>query len=299
MKKVLSAILALVICLSLCACGGEDNNSPNTTDAPEGARVASKEEMLASASEFSCTNYLKEYKDNPVRAEQNYVGQVVKFVGCVDSISAKSVVVLPMNEAYNFSADCKIKVALSTDEIMLLSTGDKIAIVGEVAELPIVMNTAYTYPVSEHIAGQLEHMIEIFGNDNDGDGTIEKTDGSFGFFTAYKSAFPLLTGAEIKEELVGTWIVKDKFDDEFEHTFNADGTAITAYNGGADACYWLVEGGFIYWGTGSREIDTERNTRMEVRRLTENVLIIYENDKGSYSGMSYDMDGAYAVLIKK
>ena len=294
MKKTIPLLLALVLCLSLCACGGEGNNSQNTTD-----NVASKEEMLASASEFSCTNYLKEYKENPVRAEQTYVGQIVKFVGYVDSISADSVVVLPMNEAYQFSADCRIKVALSTDEIMLLSTGDKIAIVGEIAELPIVLNPAYTYPVSEHIVGQLDHMVEIFGNDDDRDGTIEETDGSFGFFTAYKSAFPLLTGAEIKEELVGTWTIKDKFDDEFEHTFNADGTAITAYNGGADTCYWLVEGDFIYWGTGSREIDTERNTRMEVRRLSENVLIIYENDKGSYSGMSYDMNGAYAVLIKK
>ena len=299
MKKALPLILALVLCLTLCACGGEGNSTQTTPETTEGTSVASKEEMLASAKEFFSSEYLNEYKENPVRAEQNYVGQIVKFVGYVEQISADSVEVLPMNAVCQFSANCRIKVALSTDEIMQLSTGDTVAIVGEIAELPIVMNTAYTYPVSEHIAGQLDHMVEIFGNDDDGDGTIEETDGSFGFFSAYKDAFPLLTGAEIKEELVGSWTIKDKFDDEFEHTFNADGTAITAYKGGADTCYWLVEGDYIYWGTGSLEIDTERNTRMEVRRLGENILIIYENDTGSYSGMTYSMEGAYAILIKK
>lgn len=37
MKKVISLLLALVLCLSLCACGG-GNETPNTTEAPTEAK---------------------------------------------------------------------------------------------------------------------------------------------------------------------------------------------------------------------------------------------------------------------
>lgn len=296
MKKAISFFLVLVLSLSLCACG-EGDTSQNTTavtEAPtEAPSVATKEEMLASASAFSCEEFLQDYKDNPVRAEGIYVGQVVKFVGYVNSISKDHIVVLPMNGDYQYAADCSMKVTLSSDGIMALSTGMQVAIVGEIAKLPLVMNTAYTYPVREYVAEQIDYMVEIFGNDDDEDGVLEETDGSFGFFSVFVDAFPLLTGEEIKEELVGTWTIKDKFDKEFAHTFNADGTAITAYKGGEDTCYWLVEGDFLYWGTSNREIDTERNISMKVRRLSENVLIVYESDKTNYDGI------AHAVLIKQ
>ena len=49
MKKAISLLLALVLCLSLCACGG-GNDTPDTidTNAPEEA-VPTKEELLAQA----------------------------------------------------------------------------------------------------------------------------------------------------------------------------------------------------------------------------------------------------------
>ena len=50
MKKTISLLLALVMCLSLCACGGSNSDTPDTpetteTTAPEEVKM-SKDEML-------------------------------------------------------------------------------------------------------------------------------------------------------------------------------------------------------------------------------------------------------------
>ncbi len=45
MKKTISLLLALVLCLSLCACGG-GNDTPETTDAPTETTTAPTEEKI-------------------------------------------------------------------------------------------------------------------------------------------------------------------------------------------------------------------------------------------------------------
>ena len=70
----------------------------------------------------------------------------------------------------------------------------------------------------------------------------------------------MLSGSEIQENIIGTWTIRDKFGDEFEHTFNADNTATTMYSGTESNAYWLVEEDYFYFGTSTGEIDTSRNT---------------------------------------
>lgn len=151
--------------------------------------------------------------------------------------------------------------------------------------------------VDEHAEDEvdIQEMIAIFGDN--GDGTIEEEEGSFPYFIANKENYQLLTGPEIEEKIIGRWDVVDKFGDEFNHTFETDGTAATTYTGDVTLCNWLVQSDYFYWGFSARPIDTSKNTRMEVREIEEGILIIYENDTNSYNGVEYKMEYPYAILV--
>lgn len=151
-----------------------------------------------------------------------------------------------------------------------------------------------TTAVKEEV--NIQEMIQQFGDD--GDGKITWDEGSFPYFIDNKESFKMLSSSEIQENIIGTWTIKDKFGDEFEHTFNADNTATTMYSGTESNAYWLVEDDYFYFGTSTGEIDTDRNTRMEIRQVEENVWIIYEADTGSYNGMEYEMTDPYAILYR-
>lgn len=122
MKKAISLLLALVMCLSLCACGG-GSNAPDTTDAPtettEPEEVKmSKEEMLNIAVEID--DYRTEMKDNIARAEAKYVGNVYYITGHVSDIS---------NDHLNVG---DFTVYLPKEDIIKFSTGQKITVVGKI-----------------------------------------------------------------------------------------------------------------------------------------------------------------------
>lgn len=142
----------------------------------------------------------------------------------------------------------------------------------------------------------IQEMIEIFGDD--GDGNITQEEGSFPYFISNREKFRLLNESEIGEKIVGTWTIRDKFGDEFEHTFNADGTAKTTYQNTESECHWLVEGGFFYFGFNTREIDTSRYLNLEVREVEEGILALYGEGTINSDGTE-EMDSPYAVLVKQ
>lgn len=96
MKKVLSAILALVICLSLCACGG-GNNTPETTEpaaeisatATNAATVITNE---GKSVEVCAQDLFDEYDANEARFAKIYGGAPIEFVGTVKNIKTNTYV---------------------------------------------------------------------------------------------------------------------------------------------------------------------------------------------------------------
>ena len=66
MKKIISLLLALVMCLSLCACGGgnDTSNAPDTTEAPTTAPTAPPISREALGLE-ACIDFLKDHLKNP------------------------------------------------------------------------------------------------------------------------------------------------------------------------------------------------------------------------------------------
>lgn len=117
MKKTISLLLALVLCLSVCACGGEDNKENNRS-------VPTQEELLASVETFNLTKFREDCNDNLLRAKDTYIGKVYKISGFVSEIKEDCCV---------FDSD--IVVPLSKDVLMSLSIGDCISVVGRVSDV--------------------------------------------------------------------------------------------------------------------------------------------------------------------
>jgi len=107
MKKAISLILALVMCLSLCACGGP-----------------SREEMLATAQEVSVNDLSNAFYDNKARAEANYIGKPLKITGKVHSIEADHFIFRSTGGQYG------VNVYLSKEELMGINKGDTITVIG-------------------------------------------------------------------------------------------------------------------------------------------------------------------------
>ncbi len=120
MKKVISLILALVLCLSLCACGG--NGTSNNT--------MSKEDMLAAAEVVTPSQITQDTNSNIAKAKQLYCGKVLEVTGRVASVKENYVEVGVDSKANGTVID----VYLPIEELVLLASGQKITIVGKTNE---------------------------------------------------------------------------------------------------------------------------------------------------------------------
>ena len=116
MKRATSLLLAIVLCLSLCACGGGNGN------VAEGK--LSKEELLSSAKVFNRNTYMDDCRANLLRAEEKYVGKIFKLTGVVKEINVDSCVL------YN-----DVIVPLDKDTLKKLTVDKSICIVGRVGEI--------------------------------------------------------------------------------------------------------------------------------------------------------------------
>ncbi len=126
MKKLVAMLLVLMMCLSLCACSTKKEpvsvSEPTTVEALEPMPVElSKEEMLVCAVDIG--DYAAEMTENKLRAEEKYINNVFYVTGIVSNIQSDSV------DVGDFT------VSLPTEEIMELSSGQKITIVGKIDSL--------------------------------------------------------------------------------------------------------------------------------------------------------------------
>lgn len=137
MKKGISLFITLATCLSLCACGG-GKEAPKTAKVSEEPVVTrlTKEEMLATAVEMD--DYAKEMEENKLRAEAKYIGNNYLVTGFVSNIESGHV------DVGNFT------VALPAEDIIQLTAGQKITVVGKIDSLveetsqQTAMGTSYT-----------------------------------------------------------------------------------------------------------------------------------------------------------
>ncbi len=121
MKRTLSIILALLMCLSLCACGS-DNGKSNTNNNPE----MSKEDMLAAAEVVTPSQITQDTKSNIAKAKQLYCGKILEVTGVVAAVK-ENYVEIGVDTSV---AGAVIDVYLPTEELLLLESRQKVTIVG-------------------------------------------------------------------------------------------------------------------------------------------------------------------------
>ena len=130
MKKTISLLLALVLCLSLCACGGGNSNTPDTPETTETTAplevLMTKDEMLASAVEID--NYEAEFASNKLRAEEKYIGNNYLVVGNIVGIESTHIEIQSIVD--NSVSLGIISVSLPEEDLMKLTTGQRVQIVG-------------------------------------------------------------------------------------------------------------------------------------------------------------------------
>lgn len=131
MKKAISLLLALVMCLSLCACGS-GNDTPETTEAPTETTapeetVMSKEEMLSIATNHYSYPLSAEISENIAKANATYLNQTVSIMGVsISEINLDHVVVKQGYTQYN--------IYLPSEELAELNKGDYVRVVGTITK---------------------------------------------------------------------------------------------------------------------------------------------------------------------
>ena len=84
MKKAISLFLAFVMCLSLCACGGKNENDSGTSAK---ATIITNEGKTV---KLSAEELFNEYDGNEARFNKLYFGASIEFEGTVDYIKANT-----------------------------------------------------------------------------------------------------------------------------------------------------------------------------------------------------------------
>lgn len=135
MKKFISLLLALIMMLSLCACGGgettpsstpaQDGNTTPEQDATPEVTTITKDEMLETAENLDIEVIYKAVSVNKVRAEEKYLGNTYVIKGIVKEIGNNYVDITMTGGT--------IRTYLPTDDIKLLSTMEWVEIVGEIS----------------------------------------------------------------------------------------------------------------------------------------------------------------------
>ncbi len=131
MKKIISLILVLVLCLSLCACGGSDtaqtSETPDETTTPSETTetLLTKDEMLAVAVELG--DYEADFVENKLRAEETYLGNTYVVTGTVTGIESEYIEL----QSLVGTGFGKISLELPKEDLMALTTGQRIKVVGK------------------------------------------------------------------------------------------------------------------------------------------------------------------------
>lgn len=143
MKKALSLILALVMCLSLCACGGENQTTTETTE----PAVETKDSLLAKAEKLDVYAFGKAMDENIVNAEAEYKGKTILLTGYITEID-KEGITLRSKRADDF------RVNLAPEDIKKVYVNQFIDIVGVLTQVDgeLIVDNAYfvtdTYTIS-------------------------------------------------------------------------------------------------------------------------------------------------------
>ena len=169
MKQAISLLLALVLCLSLCACGGgNDTPDPTVTNAPEEA-VPTKEELLAQALAVDYTTINNDSFENLAKAKSLYCNATLKLDGTIYEIKEDHVRI-------GNGLTWGVSVYLPTEDLIALEKWQRIVVVGNTTD-EIIEETnhagtlsLYQMPAAYLVDDYFEYQVTLKGKNGSYDG---------------------------------------------------------------------------------------------------------------------------------
>ena len=167
MKKAISLLMVLVVCLSLCACGGgtddhEATETPTETTAPEVAKLT-KDELLAKASSIT-NDEAKSALSNPAFAN-SLVGNTYIIYGKVWNIEVDHLVIEIHTEdengnKYTYGGDSlQIHAYIPNEDLIKASLGSMVTVVGEINSLEQVKEE-YNYVDASALIMENAYLVD-------------------------------------------------------------------------------------------------------------------------------------------
>lgn len=185
MKKALALFLALIMCQSLVACGG--NEAPKQTEAsaaaaaPAEVPAMTKEKMLAAAESVSMTDINNAALENIVRAKADYCGKTMLVKGTVMEIKEDHIQLT----ASSSSMDIVLDVYLPLEEIVNLQRTQYVEVVGITTDE--IEETTQTFSGYDFTSQHFKMPSAYFVNDR-----VEVSGKLFGANQSYAPAWNFL-----------------------------------------------------------------------------------------------------------
>ncbi len=156
MKKTISLLMVLALCLSLCACGGSNESAdatkePVETEAPENA-LLSKDELSALAVPYTREDYDKAITNKAYAS--SFVDNVYSFDGTVFTVMEDHAIVTFREETDTtiYVTDVSMlcaKVYLPIEELVNLEPNQRVLGIGKVTEVGANVDVGFeTFPGS-------------------------------------------------------------------------------------------------------------------------------------------------------
>ena len=174
MKKTISLFLALVLCLSMCACGnnntttgikGNPNTKGNTaTTATTAAATKTREEMIRVAETVDFTTVLSDYEANSVNAKAKYMEKIISFDGYVEEITTTGATVVPVCVPHSVGrASVKVYLTLDMDDIKKLTTNGVATFVGQVSDVTGCLRQSWGAGLHMDVSYYVDDMTSFEG----------------------------------------------------------------------------------------------------------------------------------------
>lgn len=283
MKKIISILLALLMCLSLCACGGKDepiqqesssNGTEDTTNVPE----YSEEELVASTPFLNLDEMWNTIDTNQAKAKLTYDQKMFQVNVTVLNISTNY---FDYMFKYNDGVMKSFKVFMPTETLATLTNNSHITVLGK---LVISGSSAYledAFVVDSSNVEQksfddetIQKAIDDYNLNNSG--KIDWNKGSGPFFIDNRLYFEELTADTFLKEMEGEWFGKEYSNARTTRqiVFTSDSTADVSTNGGK-----VYEWKYSFVGN-LLKFPEAASEPYEVRKVSDRLIVFYADTMG-------------------
>ena len=193
MKKVLVFILAVIMCLVLAACNGQNDtvNDEETTEdtsqrdtAPETEEVIetmSKEDIISAAQALDVQSLYRDFEANPIKVKDTYCEGIFRFTGFVERFEEEYVVIAPLDAPILFERDLVVKVYMDAEDMKNISTEQVINVAGKITDI----NDDHFVAFYDQIMGTVVTMEDAYYIDDivEITGTVNVSDENLSFIS--------------------------------------------------------------------------------------------------------------------